>query len=144
MEENDALVREHANRKFTDAELGLLREGLEYGPGGPLVRIDMPWAVGVDDGDRENNQERAIGTKSPSFQAFLSRFSLVNFGVDPQLGRCPFCGEPVDPDLDNGEFRDDLSRKECRISGLCQSCQDTVFGVQDSVSPKAEVYIPYI
>jgi hypothetical protein len=26
------------------------------------------------------------------------------------------------------EFRDDLSRREYRISGLCQKCQDRVFG----------------
>ena len=28
-------------------------------------------------------------------------------------------------------FRDDLSRKEYAISGMCQSCQDDVFGVSD-------------
>ena len=28
-------------------------------------------------------------------------------------------------------FRDDISRKEYAISGLCQSCQDDVFGVSD-------------
>jgi len=26
------------------------------------------------------------------------------------------------------EFQDDLSRREYRISGLCQKCQDSVFG----------------
>jgi len=28
-------------------------------------------------------------------------------------------------------FRDDISRKEYSISGMCQSCQDDVFGVSD-------------
>ena len=28
-------------------------------------------------------------------------------------------------------FRDDISRKEYAISGLCQSCQDDVFGGSD-------------
>ena len=28
-------------------------------------------------------------------------------------------------------FRDDLSRKEYAISGMCQSCQDDIFGVGD-------------
>ena len=28
-------------------------------------------------------------------------------------------------------FRDDISRKEYAISGMCQSCQDDVFGVSD-------------
>ena len=43
-------------------------------------------------------------------------------------GRCaakPFgCGRPVNPTTD---FVDELSRKEYQISGLCQSCQDSVF-----------------
>jgi hypothetical protein len=45
---------------------------------------------------------------------------------------CPFCNKPV------GEFRDELSRKENSISGLCQNCQDGVFGsdVSDSVFEK--------
>ena len=37
-------------------------------------------------------------------------------------GRCPFCNGPV------GEFRDELSRREFGISGLCQKCQDATFG----------------
>jgi len=36
---------------------------------------------------------------------------------------CPFCKKDI------GEFRNDLSRKEYKISGLCQKCQDSVFGV---------------
>lgn len=38
-------------------------------------------------------------------------------------GKCPTCGEPVKPE----EFRDELSVKEFRISGMCQSCQDKTF-----------------
>jgi len=38
-------------------------------------------------------------------------------------GRCPFCGKPIKP----AEFRDELSRREFLISGLCQQCQDKVF-----------------
>ena len=37
---------------------------------------------------------------------------------------CPFCGEKIDPN----SFVDELSRKEFRISGLCQKCQDETFG----------------
>jgi hypothetical protein len=29
------------------------------------------------------------------------------------------------------EFRDDISRKEYTISGMCQKCQDRTFGVSD-------------
>lgn len=39
-------------------------------------------------------------------------------------GICPFCGKDVKIE----ELRDDKSRKEFDISGLCQSCQDDVFG----------------
>lgn len=38
---------------------------------------------------------------------------------------CPSCGKRVYPDE---EFRDSLSEREYRISGLCQDCQDMVFG----------------
>jgi len=39
---------------------------------------------------------------------------------------CPFCGKKIDV---TKEFRDSLSRREYAISGLCQDCQDKVFGV---------------
>jgi len=35
------------------------------------------------------------------------------------------CGKPIGP------FRDNLSLKEYRISGLCQECQDKIFDVID-------------
>jgi len=64
--------------------------------------------------------------KSPAITQFLEE----NFGrstaiqenvcVPEPIG----CGRPVDM----SEFRDDLSRREYRISGLCQSCQDAIFG----------------
>ena len=38
-------------------------------------------------------------------------------------GECPMCRKPISPN----EFRDDLSRKEFRISGMCQTCQDETF-----------------
>ena len=37
-------------------------------------------------------------------------------------GFCPICGDEVT------EVRDEVSQREYRISGLCQSCQDSVFG----------------
>ena len=53
------------------------------------------------------------------------------FGVDRQasiqgakcIGRPIGCGGPAT------EFRDALSKKEYGISGLCQKCQDSIFGV---------------
>lgn len=37
---------------------------------------------------------------------------------------CPFCGRSFHPE----EMRDELSIREALISGLCQECQDEVFG----------------
>ena len=38
-------------------------------------------------------------------------------------GKCPFCGKEVT----ESEFKDELSLREFRISGLCQKCQDEFF-----------------
>ena len=35
--------------------------------------------------------------------------------------RCPICHNKI------GEFRDELSKKEYEISGMCQDCQDEFF-----------------
>lgn len=37
---------------------------------------------------------------------------------------CPLCTDRVDED----EFRNEVFIKEYKSSGLCQGCQDTVFG----------------
>ena len=52
---------------------------------------------------------------------------------DPSKDQCPFCGKLVSFD----DFRDDLSRKEYQISGLCQKCQDGFFHEPDSVPDEA-------
>jgi len=38
--------------------------------------------------------------------------------------QCPFCEKTID--INN--FSDELSLKEYEISGLCQTCQDKMFG----------------
>ena len=45
---------------------------------------------------------------------------------------CPFCTE----DMHNPTLRDALSAREFEISGLCQRCQDNIFG-----SPYTEDYL---
>lgn len=50
-------------------------------------------------------------------------------GMDKQVERieegcCPICGEEIDVSA----FKDETSRKEYDISGMCQSCQDDIFG----------------
>lgn len=39
-----------------------------------------------------------------------------------KAGLCPTCGKKP------GEMRDAISRKEFAITGMCQSCQNTIFG----------------
>lgn len=54
----------------------------------------------------------------------------AGFGKDVELveqGKCPFCKKPIDATT----FRDELSLKEFKISGMCQKCQDDFFGVKD-------------
>ena len=41
-----------------------------------------------------------------------------------ERGKCPFCGKVVFM----GDFRNELSLKEFKISGLWQKCQDEFFG----------------
>jgi hypothetical protein len=62
--------------------------------------------------------------KSPGMENFLEnifgRTTAIkgDVCVPPPMG----CGGHAT------DFRDDLSRKEYTISGLCQKCQDSVFG----------------
>lgn len=57
--------------------------------------------------------------KSPEMVALLKRLAPkpCTFGET-----CPTCGKKI------GEFRNALSQKEFQISGMCQKCQDSVFG----------------
>ena len=41
-----------------------------------------------------------------------------------ESSKCPFCKKDINPEKD---FKDDLSKKEFKLSGLCQSCQDEMF-----------------
>lgn len=58
--------------------------------------------------------------KSPQIQEFLE--DCFGTGTAIKNRKCVLCGEDV------GAFRDSLSEKEFGISGMCQSCQDDVFG----------------
>ena len=66
-------------------------------------------------------------SKSYSMTNFLNEFTKQ---FAPNLSRtdaiknniCVFCGEPA------SVFKDELSKREFSISGLCQNCQNKVFG----------------
>ncbi len=60
--------------------------------------------------------------RDPRLQAFVDKITGVSQAECEAAEICPTCRKPI------GEFRNDLSRKEYEISGMCQSCQDSVFG----------------
>lgn len=54
---------------------------------------------------------------------------LKAFGFDDEVenlksGRCPFCGSTK---TSREDFRDEMSWREFKISGLCQGCIDKNF-----------------
>ena len=63
--------------------------------------------------------------KSPAIEEFITRFTGIDRRTAITTRVCPTCGGEV------LGFRDELSEKEYCISGLCQKCQDCVFGVND-------------
>ena len=68
-------------------------------------------------------------SKSPEMQQVLDGFSQAFFGNKRsealENGYCVICKGAAN------EFHDELSRKEFGISGLCQKCQDKVFGGEE-------------
>ena len=67
------------------------------------------------------------GKTPPSADAFDE--DKYPFGAKPGHDHCMTCGKPPS-DSPRGPaflFRDHLSAKEYKISGMCQTCQDGVF-----------------
>jgi len=89
----------------------LHRQGLEYGPDGELVDVVTPWAMGAE----------PFAAKSKPMADLSAKLAQTMFGNDPRKGVCAVCGKPVTA------FRDETSRREYGISGLCQECQDAIF-----------------
>lgn len=62
--------------------------------------------------------------KSQALERFLN--NLLAPGVERresiERDTCVLCGEPAT------KFRDEISEREFKISGMCQSCQDYHFG----------------
>lgn len=64
-----------------------------------------------------------MSERDPIIQEFIEKV----FPEETQRikeGKCPFCGKNINVE---NEFHDDLSRREFKISGMCQSCQDDFF-----------------
>ena len=67
--------------------------------------------------------------KKPVFNIFPKASENI------QYKRCPCCKKIINSGKTfakdgtiSSPFRDDLSRKEYSISGMCQDCQDVLFG----------------
>jgi hypothetical protein len=54
----------------------------------------------------------------------LKRMGYTKQSERIQQDLCPSCGKFINP----SDFKDDLSRREFRLSGMCQKCQDETFG----------------
>ena len=66
--------------------------------------------------------------KAPAIDAMLSSIFGVDRTATISEGKCVSCDSTGNIAT---SFHDDISRKEYAISGLCQSCQDDVFGGSD-------------
>ena len=58
----------------------------------------------------------------------MNKYIMRTMGFGDQVdlvekGKCPFCKKQVEP----GKFKDELTLKEYRISGMCEECQDGFF-----------------
>jgi uncharacterized CHY-type Zn-finger protein len=64
--------------------------------------------------------------KSKEINSFLDTLAGAAFGETRthaiSQGFCLTCGV---------EFRDDLSKREFQLSGMCQNCQDDFFGIEE-------------
>ena len=68
--------------------------------------------------------------KAPQIDALLSEiiFNGKDRATCVREGTCVTCDAQG---IVATSFRDDVSRKEYQISGMCQSCQDEVFGGEE-------------
>lgn len=62
--------------------------------------------------------------KAPQMDSFIEAVAGKNRRTTIESQKCMTCDSP------NMQFRDALSRQEYAISGMCQNCQDSVFGVE--------------
>jgi len=63
--------------------------------------------------------------KSEGIESLLTAITGKSRPDTIKAGQCTTCDATG---LTTASFTDDLSRKEYTISGMCQACQDSVFG----------------
>ena len=64
--------------------------------------------------------------RSPEMESLLNSF-MPKRKERPEQNKCVTCGADVNP----MSFQDAISFKEWRISGMCQTCQDSVFNSEE-------------
>jgi hypothetical protein len=69
-----------------------------------------------------------VQVKQMNLEIQLNKDILRKFGFKKEIdavehGFCPLCKQPISKD----DFIDELSKREYKISGLCQKCQDEMF-----------------
>jgi hypothetical protein len=75
----------------------------------------------------KTNDKTQATPKAPAIDALLMAITGRSRVDAVDSLTCATCGQ----DAQNKSFRDPLSWKEYTISGMCQSCQDSVFGVSE-------------
>lgn len=80
--------------------------------------------IKTTEGWKQLNPLRTVEVQDPRSRPFtqLAARAIVNGHNALNAGRCPTCQGEV------SAFRNEVSLKEYGISGMCQSCQDSVFG----------------
>jgi len=71
--------------------------------------------------------------RDKELQRVIDSVSKKAFGISQSeagkkgalMAICVFCKKPIDPGKD---FRNEISLREFTISGICQVCQDDLFG----------------
>ena len=67
------------------------------------------------------DKDKVMANKSEAIKSFIEgAFPGTTQAI--RDSRCPLCKKQI------GAFRDDKSIREYHISGMCQACQDRVFG----------------
>lgn len=63
--------------------------------------------------------------RNPALTEMLSELMGTDIEDDIQKGVCTFCG------CDAHDFKNEVSKVEYQISGLCQECQDDAFSTME-------------
>lgn len=66
--------------------------------------------------------------KAPAMDYFIRTLMGKDRAVILRNGLCMTCDRQGN---DDASFRDELSKKEYAISGMCQFCQDDFFGISE-------------